>query len=294
MIARLPDAINTIYVSTTSITMAIVGTESNPDQMVTYRTINPEYRRASVLGRTLIQQTATDRLNATSMCNSEGRRFEEFLQTRVARDTLQRLRQTTDDEDLMQTILDGPKEVHGNYVHEDIALQAAIWCSREMGYAVSKIIDDRIAHARIIKERVDFERLRHNEALMLEYGQPDVRHRIIQGDAEHETNAHEAPIPDQWHSRITHAAVHQITQRSDVSMVAIVTSWVIMTCLIQTLCGYNAPSFIAIAVVLAGLCVIGVWVIVISLRCFSYVAAVCADCPDLKLTKNRAVSRRMC
>ena len=120
---------------------------------VAYLEINPRYRYATYQDITVVQETDTGRLNATLLCSAEGRRFEQFLQTQAAQELLTLLRATIPETDLMHTVLDGPEETMGNYVHEDITLQAAKWCSPGMERAISKIIDDQVVSIRIAKEK---------------------------------------------------------------------------------------------------------------------------------------------
>ena len=133
------------------------------------------YRWTRYLNIRVIEDTTNGYINATKMCamygktkNGKEKQFrkwkysnEHFIQL-VSSSVLR-----TPDELVPCAVTGGQIEIiRGTYVHRDLAVKLASWCSDEFGYMVSKIINSHIeAENRMLREQKDSLLLRIDELM---------------------------------------------------------------------------------------------------------------------------------
>ena len=133
------------------------------------------YRWTRYLNIRVIEDTTNGYINATKMCamygktkNGKEKQFrkwkysnEHFIQL-VSSSVLR-----TPDELVPCAVTGGQIEIiRGTYVHRDLAVKLASWCSDEFGYMVSKIINSHIeTENRMLREQKDSLLLRIDELM---------------------------------------------------------------------------------------------------------------------------------
>jgi len=91
----------------------------------------------------IIYQRAGDGyVNATAMCKAVGRLFADYNRSKQAQEFLSAL---SDDmgipiSDLVQVIKGGEPHLQGTWVHPDVAIHLAQWCSPKFAVQVNKFI----------------------------------------------------------------------------------------------------------------------------------------------------------
>lgn len=99
------------------------------------------------LGAELIHQRAADGyVNATAMCKAAGKRINDYGRLATTSEFLQELSAVTGipATDLMVSIQGGRPEFQGTWVHPDVAINLAQWCSPKFAVAVSQWIREWI------------------------------------------------------------------------------------------------------------------------------------------------------
>ena len=111
------------------------------------------YRWTRYLNIRVIEDTTNGYINATKMCamygKTKGGQSKEFRKWKYSNEQFIRLVsssvQKVPDELVPCAVTGGQIEIiRGTYVHRDLAVKLASWCSDEFGYMVSKIINSQI------------------------------------------------------------------------------------------------------------------------------------------------------
>lgn len=95
----------------------------------------------------LIRQRAIDGyVNATSMCNAVGKKFNDYSRLRITKEFLTELSGSTGIpvDQLIFTEITGPNTARGTWVHPDVAINLGQWCSPKFAVAVSQWVRDWI------------------------------------------------------------------------------------------------------------------------------------------------------
>lgn len=90
-------------------------------------------------GALIHQRTADGYVNATAMCNASGKSFYDYSRLKVTNDFLDELARSTGipADQLVLTVMNGPNETRGTWVHPDVALNLGQWCSPRFAVAVA-------------------------------------------------------------------------------------------------------------------------------------------------------------
>lgn len=90
-------------------------------------------------GALIHQRTADGYVNATAMCNASGKSFYDYSRLKVTNDFLGELARSTGIpvDQLVLTVMNGPNEARGTWVHPDVALNLGQWCSPRFAVAVA-------------------------------------------------------------------------------------------------------------------------------------------------------------
>lgn len=139
------------------------------------------YIRAVALGYAFTRMAGTDLFNASQMCRVEGKQFSDFLISDRGKclTMLAHSSETT----AIQSVLDGPLEIQGNYVHLVVALSLAKWCSEEMGRAFSTIVSFENPRSQMIVEQALFRALVSNRLGDLSASRPVEKSSFSHDDA---------------------------------------------------------------------------------------------------------------
>ena len=89
----------------------------------------------------LIHQRASDGyVNATAMCNASGKSFHDYSRLKTTNEFLDELSRSTGIpvDQLVFTVIRGPNEGRGTWVHPDVAINLGQWCSPRFAVAVSQ------------------------------------------------------------------------------------------------------------------------------------------------------------
>jgi hypothetical protein len=100
------------------------------------------------LGADLIHQRAADGyVNATAMCKAAGKRINDYVRLAATTEFMAELASVTGipAADLVVSISGGRPEYQGTWVHPDVAINLAQWCSPKFAVAVSQWIREWIA-----------------------------------------------------------------------------------------------------------------------------------------------------
>jgi hypothetical protein len=93
----------------------------------------------------LIQQRATDGyINATAMCKAAGRLFNDYTRLRATGEFRAALSGSTGIpvDLLIITVMDGPNDLRGSWVHPQVAINLATWLSADFAVQVSQWVFD--------------------------------------------------------------------------------------------------------------------------------------------------------
>lgn len=93
----------------------------------------------------LIHQRALDGyVNATAMCSASGKTFYDYSRLRVTGEFLSELSRSAGIpvDLLVATIMHGPNEARGTWVHPDVAINLGQWCSPKFAVAVAQWVRD--------------------------------------------------------------------------------------------------------------------------------------------------------
>ena len=93
------------------------------------------------LENTAIHQRARDGyVNATAMCKAVGKKFNDYTRLGTTKEFLAELSSATGIPvaELIQTLMGGEATTQGSWVHPDVAIHLAQWCSPKFAVAVSK------------------------------------------------------------------------------------------------------------------------------------------------------------
>ena len=111
------------------------------------------YRWTRYLNIKVIEDTTNGYINATKMCAMYGKtkngKAKQFRKWKYSNEQFIQLISSSvlraPDELIPDPVTGGQIEIiRGTYVHRDIAVKLASWCSDEFGYMVSKIINSEI------------------------------------------------------------------------------------------------------------------------------------------------------
>lgn len=97
----------------------------------------------------LIHQRAIDGyVNATAMCNAVGKKLNDYTRLLVTKAFLIELSRSTGIpvDLLMHTVMDGPNDGRGTWVHPDVAINLGQWCSPKFAVAVSKWVREWVTN----------------------------------------------------------------------------------------------------------------------------------------------------
>ena len=133
------------------------------------------YRWTRYLNIRVIEDTTNGYINATKMCamygKTKGGKVKQFYQWKLYNTQFIQFVSSSlripGDELVPCAVTGGQIEIiRGTYVHRDLAVKLASWCSDEFGYMVSKIINSHIeAENRMLREEKDSLLLRIDELM---------------------------------------------------------------------------------------------------------------------------------
>ncbi|KSM69786.1 DNA-binding protein [Pseudomonas aeruginosa] len=94
----------------------------------------------NVEGALIHQRAADGYVNATAMCNASGKNFYDYSRLKNTGDFLGELSRSTGipADLLVYTVMHGPNEARGTWVHPDVAINLGQWCSPRFAVAVSQ------------------------------------------------------------------------------------------------------------------------------------------------------------
>lgn len=92
--------------------------------------------------QTIYQRASDGYVNATAMCNAAEKRLGNYLQNQNTKAFIAELSRSAGipADLLVQTINTGPNEYRGTWVHPDVAIHLAQWCSPKFAVQVNKFI----------------------------------------------------------------------------------------------------------------------------------------------------------
>lgn len=95
-------------------------------------------------GTVVYQRPADGYINATAMCQASGKQFKHYNENRTTRDFLDALSSEVGipTSTLVQSISGGDHRLQGTWVHPQIAIHLAQWCSAEFAVKVSQWVYD--------------------------------------------------------------------------------------------------------------------------------------------------------
>lgn len=95
-------------------------------------------------GATIYQRPADGYINATAMCQASGKRFHDYARLGTSTDFLDALATETGipASALTQSIRGGDPRLQGTWVHPQVAIHLAQWCSAEFAVKVSQWVYD--------------------------------------------------------------------------------------------------------------------------------------------------------
>ena len=109
---------------------------------------NGRYRWSKYLNINVIEDTQNGYINATKMCSMYGKtktgqpkHFTDWKYTNKPFIAYIESALGIPMAELTYAIINGLDSIKGTYVHRDLAVHLAIWCSHEFGYKVSKLIN---------------------------------------------------------------------------------------------------------------------------------------------------------
>src|SRR5262245_57950149 len=84
-------------------------------------------------GMTIGQREADGYFNATAMCHATGRRLDNYIRPQTTYEFVKVLSKSLrcEEIELIQTFRGAPETGEGTWVHEDIAIDLAMWISSE-------------------------------------------------------------------------------------------------------------------------------------------------------------------
>lgn len=91
-------------------------------------------------GETVRQRQADGYVNATELCKAGGKEWSGYSRTQTAQEFLTELEGSLQicRDQLVQVIGGGPNDTRGTWVHPDIAMHLAQWCSPRFAVQVSR------------------------------------------------------------------------------------------------------------------------------------------------------------
>lgn len=98
-------------------------------------------------GQLVAQRMADGYVNATAMCKTCGKRMNDYLETKAAKEFLAELSLDTGIlvSDLVIITKGGRIELQGTWVHPDVAINLGQWCSPKFAVAVARWVRDWMA-----------------------------------------------------------------------------------------------------------------------------------------------------
>jgi hypothetical protein len=95
-------------------------------------------------GTVVYQRPADGYINATVMCHASGKQFKHYNENRTTRDFLDALSSEVGipTSTLVQSISGGDHRLQGTWVHPQVAIHLAQWCSAEFAVKVSQWVYD--------------------------------------------------------------------------------------------------------------------------------------------------------
>ena len=97
----------------------------------------------------LINQRALDGyVNATAMCSAVEKKFADYSRLAVTKAFLQELSRSMGIpiDQLIFTVMDGPNEGRGTWVHPDVAINLGQWCSPKFAVAVTQWVREWVSN----------------------------------------------------------------------------------------------------------------------------------------------------
>ena len=100
-----------------------------------------------VEGALIHQRTADGYVNATAMCSASGKGFHDYSRQVVTGEFLSELSRSNGIpiDSLVITVINGPVEARGTWVHPDVAINLGQWCSPRFAVAVATWVREWLA-----------------------------------------------------------------------------------------------------------------------------------------------------
>lgn len=145
----------------------MVNMNQSDNNNIVYENINDKFRYAKYLDFRVIEEIETGFINATKLCALAGKRFDNWLPKQHAKELIKELdkfvpaNKGTNIKLVNYGSNKNYKELSGSYVHRDLAVHIASWCSPKFALKVSKIVNQHIENEnrRLIREN---ERLKND------------------------------------------------------------------------------------------------------------------------------------
>jgi hypothetical protein len=128
---------------------------------ITFESIDNQYEWGTYFDFKVLFMTQNGYINATKMCQDEGKRFKDWLKNKSSIELINKLafRLALKITDILIMVKDGDNEYRGTYVHRKLITHFASWISTDTALKVSDIVEEyllkeeKIKHAVIIKEK---------------------------------------------------------------------------------------------------------------------------------------------
>jgi hypothetical protein len=113
---------------------------------ITFQSVDNEYEWGTYFDFRVLIMTQNGYINATKMCQDEGKRFKDWLKNKSSIELINKLafRLALKITDILIMVKDGDNEYRGTYVHRKLITHFASWISADTALKVSDIVEEYI------------------------------------------------------------------------------------------------------------------------------------------------------
>lgn len=113
---------------------------------ITFQSVDNEYEWGTYFDFRVLIMTQNGYINATKMCQDEGKRFKDWLKNKSSIELINKLafRLALKITDILIMVKDGDNEYRGTYVHRKLITHFASWISTDTALKVSDIVEEYI------------------------------------------------------------------------------------------------------------------------------------------------------
>jgi hypothetical protein len=128
---------------------------------ITFQSVDNEYEWGTYFDFKVLIMSRNGYVNATKMCNDEGKKFRYWLENQTSKDYISYVQSVEDIPADLIMIKNGvgSNDYRGTYVHPDLITHIAFWISSSFAHKVTKIMkeynkkEENMKHSIIIKEK---------------------------------------------------------------------------------------------------------------------------------------------